>query len=234
MITEIIFEDLLDVLLRFALSLICGILLGVERKSKQNAVGIRTLVLISVSCCLLSLLSVFLAEKGLISGDPTRIASTTVSGIGFIGAGAILKQGLNIRGLTTAAIIFTAAAIGLSCGAGLYLPVLITMILVLAVLFLMNRLEKQIFPATKTKLLHLTVDSLNACENKIENVLKENGLIINDLNVKFIATEKKTELFFTVKSPDKLDSFKLASQLSKIEKLIYFAISDKDVPDSVF
>lgn len=231
---EIIFENLWDILLRFTLSLICGILLGVERKSRQNAVGIRTLVLISISCCLLSLLSVYLAENGLFSGDPTRIASTTVSGIGFIGAGAILKQGLNIRGLTTAAIIFTAAAVGLSCGAGMYLPVLITMIIVLIVLFLMNRLEKVIFPATKTKLLHLVVSGLNVSENKIEKILTENGLIINDLNVKFMSAEKRTELFFTVKSPDKLDSFKLASQLSKIERLINFSISDKDIPNSSF
>ncbi len=231
---EFFFDNILDISLRFALSMICGILLGIERKSRQNAVGIRTLVLISISCCLLSLLSVFIAENASIQGDPTRIASTTVSGIGFIGAGAILKQGLNIRGLTTAAIIFTAAAVGLSCGAGFYLPVLITMVIVLIILFTMNHLEKMIFPATKTKLLHLTVSGLNICENKIEEVLKENGLIINDFNVKFMAEEKRTELFFTVKTPDKLDSFKLASQLSKIERLVNFSISDKDISKSSY
>ena len=90
------FETILDYSLRFALSMICGILLGVERKSRQNAVGIRTLVLISISCCLLSILSVHLAQMGVIKGDPTRIASTAVTGIGFIGGGAILKQGLNM------------------------------------------------------------------------------------------------------------------------------------------
>ena len=91
-----------------------------------------------------------------------------------------------------------------------------------------------IFPATKTKLLHLTVSGLNICENKIEEVLKENGLIINDFNVKFMAEEKRTELFFTVKTPDKLDSFKLASQLSKIERLVNFSISDKDISKSSY
>ena len=164
---------------------------------------------------------------GVIKGDPTRIASTAVTGIGFIGGGAILKQGLNIRGLTTAAIILTSAAIGLSCGAGLYVPVVITMVIVLVILFTMNRLEKVIFPATKTKLLHLTINGLNCQEDKIVKVLTDNGIIINDLNVKFVAEEKRTELFFTVKTPDKLDSFKLASQLSKIERLASFAINDK-------
>ena len=91
----------------------------------------------------------------------------------------------------------------------------------------MNRLEKVIFPATKTKLLQLTINGLNCQEDKIVKVLTDNGIIINDLNVKFVAEDKRTELFFTVKTPDKLDSFKLASQLSKIERLASFAINDK-------
>ena len=68
---------------------------------------------------------------------------------------------------------------------------------------------------------------MNCQEDKIIKVLTDNGIIINDLNVKFVAEEKRTELFFTVKTPDKLDSFKLASQLSKIERLASFAINDK-------
>ena len=68
---------------------------------------------------------------------------------------------------------------------------------------------------------------MNCQEDKIVKVLTDNGIIINDLNVKFVAEDKRTELFFTVKTPDKLDSFKLASQLSKIERLASFAINDK-------
>ena len=75
--------------------------------------------------------------------------------------------------------------------------------------------------------MHLTINGLNCQEDKIVKVLTDNGIIINDLNVKFVAEEKRTELFFTVKTPDKLDSFKLASQLSKIERLASFAINDK-------
>ena len=109
-------DQLLIYGIRLIISFLCGLLLGIERKSRQNAVGIRTLVLISVSCCLLSILSVYVAQTYSTDtgkGDPTRIISTVITGIGFIGGGAILKQGLNIRGLTTVAIILTKAAIGL-------------------------------------------------------------------------------------------------------------------------
>lgn len=105
---------LLDYSIRIATSFFCGIILGLERRSKQHAVGIRTLALISISSALLSILSINMASAGNGAGDPTRIAAGVITGIGFIGGGAILRQGLNIRGITTAAIIFTASAIGLA------------------------------------------------------------------------------------------------------------------------
>lgn len=222
-------ETVLIYATRLIISLLCGFALGIERKSRQNAVGIRTLALISISCCLLAILSIYIAEnfyteKG---GDPTRIASTVVTGIGFIGGGAILKQGLNIRGLTTAAIIWTAAAMGLSCGAGLYSAAIITLVIALIVLFIFNRVEKLIFPAVKTKYLHLRFEGSDLNLSKIEEILKENGLIINDINMEYTSQKEQTELIYTIKTPDELDGIKLASQLGKVEKLINFTLSDQ-------
>ena len=108
--------------IRLALSFVCSFILGLERKSHQHIVGIRTLVSMGLSCCLLSILSVYMAETPAVEGDPTRIAAGVITGIGFLGGGAILKLGLNIRGLTTAAIIFMTSALGMSFGAGLYFP----------------------------------------------------------------------------------------------------------------
>lgn len=107
-------ELYIDYAIRIGVSFICGFCLGIERKSRQHSVGIRTLVLISISSCLLSILSIYMAESFNVTGDPTRIAAGVASGIGFIGGGAIMRYGLNIRGLTTAAIIFTASAVGLA------------------------------------------------------------------------------------------------------------------------
>ena len=81
-----------EYLLRIVLALVCGFFLGLERKQHRHAVGIRTLALICVSSALLSILSIFMAETSLAEGDPTRIAAGVVTGIGFLGAGAILRQ----------------------------------------------------------------------------------------------------------------------------------------------
>lgn len=218
---------LFDYSARILTSMVCGFLLGIERKSRQNPVGIRTLVLISISCCTLSILSVYMADLGIYRGDPTRIASTSVTGIGFIGGGAILKQGLNIRGLTTAAIILTAATLGLCCGAGLYEPVVITMFVALVILFLMNKLERIIFPATKTKLLQLKLEGTDINQGKIETILKNNGIIISDINMEYTAKKEQIILSYTIKTPDSLDALKLANHLGKVETLINFTLIDK-------
>lgn len=219
----------LEYALRLVISMICGFLLGFERKTHQNPVGIRTLVLISISCCSLSILSVYMSELGISErgGDPTRIASTAVTGIGFIGGGAILKQGLNIRGLTTAAIILTAATLGLCCGAGLYEPVAITLLITLIILFIMNKLEKILFPASKTKILQLKLDSLNVNESKISAILKNSGIIISDVNIEYTIKKEQTVLTYTVNTPRSLDTQNLIENLTKCEKLINFTLFDK-------
>ena len=219
-------EMFLEYLLRIGTSVFCGIMLGIERKTRQNNVGIRTLVLITISCCLLSILSVYMSNLGLYGGDPTRIASTSVTGIGFIGGGAIVKNGLNIKGLTTAAIILTAAAIGLSCGAGLYVPAIFTLVIALAVLFLMNKLENLFFPAVKTKHLRIRLDGTDINQEKIKKVITDSGLIITDSSLEYTAKKEQTELTYTVKAPDKLDALKLAEKLGSFEKLINFTFTE--------
>ena len=92
-------------LMRTLLSVFCGFCLGLERKIKKHPVGIRTLVFLSLSSCLFGMTSITMAKQGIMTGDTTRIAAGVVSGIGFLGAGVIFRQGFNIHGLTTAAII---------------------------------------------------------------------------------------------------------------------------------
>lgn len=219
-------EIYIDYLVRISLSLLCGFMLGIERKTRQHTVGIRTLVLITLSCCLLSILSVHMSNMGMKGGDPTRIASTAVTGIGFIGGGAILKNGLNIKGLTTAAIILTAAAIGLSCGAGLYFPAVATLIIALTVLLIMNKLERVLFPAVKTKHLRIRLEGTDINQEKIKKIITETGLIILDSSLEFTAKKEQTELTYTVKAPEKLDALKLAERLGKFEKLINFTFTE--------
>ena len=217
----------IDYTIRIAVSFVCGFCLGIERKSRQHSVGIRTLVLISISSCLLSILSIYMAETYKVTGDPTRIAAGVASGIGFIGGGAIMRYGLNIRGLTTAAIIFTASAVGLACGAALYVPALLTMLALAVVLFIMNRLEKKIFPAAKSKLFTITFSGTDIQKDLLSEIMLRYGFIIHDMNIEYDKPLNQTKLVFTSKTPDRLNLMDFTKEIESLEKIVSFKLDDK-------
>jgi putative Mg2+ transporter-C (MgtC) family protein len=217
----------IDYAVRIAVSFVCGFCLGIERKSRQHSVGIRTLVLISISSCLLSILSIYMAESFNVEGDPTRIAAGVASGIGFIGGGAIMRYGLNIRGLTTAAIIFAASAVGLACGAALYFPALITMVALAIVLFIMNKLEKKIFPAAKTKILTITFNGTDIPKSFLTETMLRYGFIIHDMNIEYDKPLNQTKLVFTSKTPDRLNLMDFTKEIESLEKIVSFKLDDK-------
>jgi putative Mg2+ transporter-C (MgtC) family protein len=115
-----------EVLVRLGVAAGLGGLIGIERELRERGAGLRTHLLVAVGSALFTLVSAygfreFLIEGGLLVRlDPTRIAAQIVTGIGFLGAGAILRQGLFVRGLTTAASLWVVAAIGMAAGAGYY------------------------------------------------------------------------------------------------------------------
>src|SRR6478609_2489613 len=120
------------VTLRLGLAAVLGGAIGVERELRDREAGIRTHLLVSLGSALFTLVSAYGFHEFLTSGDavvrtdPTRIAAQIVTGIGFLGAGAIIREGLSVRGLTTAATLWVVAAIGMACGAGWYGPAAIT------------------------------------------------------------------------------------------------------------
>ncbi len=130
-----------EVLLRLALAAVLGGVLGLERELREREAGLRTHLLVSVGSALFTIVSAYGFREFLVSGDaviradPTRIAAQIVTGIGFLGAGAIIRQGLSIRGLTTAATLWVVAAIGLAAGAGYYSAAVITTAVALVALW---------------------------------------------------------------------------------------------------
>jgi putative Mg2+ transporter-C (MgtC) family protein len=121
-----------EVSFRLGLAAVLGGAIGVERELRDREAGIRTHLLVSLGSALFTLVSAYGFHEFLTSGDavvradPTRIAAQIVTGIGFLGAGAIIREGLSVRGLTTAATLWVVAAIGMACGAGWYGPAAIT------------------------------------------------------------------------------------------------------------
>ena len=130
-----------EALLRLALAAVLGGLIGVERELREREAGLRTHLLVSVGSALFTIVSAYGFEEFLESGeavvraDPTRIAAQIVTGIGLPAAGAIIRQGFSVRGLTTAATLWVVAAVGLAAGAGYYSAAVITTALVLVALW---------------------------------------------------------------------------------------------------
>jgi putative Mg2+ transporter-C (MgtC) family protein len=112
----------IESIVRLAIAAGFGMIIGIEREWREQAAGLRTHMLVCVGACLFTIVSAF-GFHGLSGGraaDPSRVASNIVTGVGFLGAGAILREGISVRGLTTAASLWVVAAIGTGVGAGLY------------------------------------------------------------------------------------------------------------------
>jgi putative Mg2+ transporter-C (MgtC) family protein len=153
-----------DVLVRLAVAAVLGGAIGAERELRDREAGFRTHLLVSVGAALFTLVSAyawtdwaFSTRSGLVF-DPTRIAAQIVTGIGFLGAGAIIRQGLAVRGLTTAATLWVVAAIGMAAGTGYYWAALATTALVLVTLWPLRLLAHRFFARLRTAEGRLLVD----------------------------------------------------------------------------
>src|SRR5690554_2099366 len=131
----------MEIAVRLLLSLVLAGLIGLERESLGRPAGFRTHILVGMGSTLIMIVSMYAFLGFGIDNDPGRIAAQVVSGIGFLGAGTIMREGANIRGLTTAASLWTVAGIGLTVGAGLYFAAIVATILVVLTLVLLNKLE---------------------------------------------------------------------------------------------
>ena len=130
-----------EALLRIVIAAALGGAVGIERELREHDAGFRTHMLVSIGSALFTIVSAYAFRDFLVTGgavvraDPTRIAAQIVTGIGFLGAGAIIRQGLSVRGLTTAATLWVTAAIGMAVGAGYYGGAVITTAVVLVSLW---------------------------------------------------------------------------------------------------
>jgi putative Mg2+ transporter-C (MgtC) family protein len=153
-----------EALLRLAAACGLGAAVGFERELRDREAGIRTHLLVSLGSALFTLVSAygfhaFLTSGGnIVRADPTRIAAQIVTGIGFLGAGAIIREGLSVRGLTTAATLWVVAAIGMACGAGYYWPASAATLLTLFALWPLRILAYTTIERMKPEEKRLTVE----------------------------------------------------------------------------
>jgi putative Mg2+ transporter-C (MgtC) family protein len=136
---DLTLETQIDLALRLTAGLLLGAIIGFERELHRQPAGFRTHSLVALGAALFTVVSAYGFSGELV--DPTRIAAQIVSGIGFIGAGTILQYRGHIRGLTTAASLWSVAAIGTAAGAGLYVVAVIGTVLILVILSILDRVE---------------------------------------------------------------------------------------------
>jgi putative Mg2+ transporter-C (MgtC) family protein len=135
-----------DIVLRLILSVVLSGIIGIERQLHRHSAGLRTHILVCLGSCLIMLTSLYVFDiyKNEVPLDPARIAAGVITGIGFLGAGAIIREREGIKGLTTAASLWVVAAIGLAVGCGFYTASLTTAALTFIVLFFLRHFESKI------------------------------------------------------------------------------------------
>ena len=210
----------IDIVIRLCLSFAAGGIIGFERSSRHQIAGLRTHILICLGAALLMLLSIGLPQQFsyMKNGDPGRIAAQVVSGIGFLGAGAIIRLGNNVKGLTTAASLWLVAAVGMAIGAGMYIAAAAAEALALVTLILLDRVERKIFPIVRNKVLELYYRHGSKHDTEaVKNILNNFGIGIQSLDVnEDVENEKakskngQTRIRFLISIPDTVDIPKLA------------------------
>jgi putative Mg2+ transporter-C (MgtC) family protein len=211
-----------EVALRLVLAAVLGGAVGLERELREREAGLRTHLLVSVGAAVFTLVSAYGfsdfqygARQG-ITLDPTRIAAQIVTGIGFLGAGAIIRQGLSIRGLTTAATLWVVAAIGLASGAGYYSVAVIGTAIVIFSLYplriLAHRAVVRVRPEEGRLLVSLPPGGSAA---SVLDELERAGLRVDSLQIDEGQNERV--IVAEVKTPDRREGAELVDRLRDVE-----------------
>ncbi|MBQ0166676.1 MAG: MgtC/SapB family protein [Treponema sp.] len=215
---------------RVLLSALLGAALGFERKVHNNALGMRTLILISAASCLMTIMSAMSALVTIngysFDGDPTRITAGIVSGIGFLGGGAIIHRGLNIKGLTTAAVIWMACALGITVGGGQPLYALVTFVISIVSLILIEKLEAKLFPAKHVRKLFLIFENKRIDLSELTKTLEDKGVMVSSMDIARVYGEKHLEVTLTINCSADIDYFDIADTIKTLGKLEEFRLTD--------
>lgn len=178
----------LEIVLRLALGAVLGGLVGLERERLEWVAGLRTHMLVCVGATLIMIVSIWgfgdiVGRPGVVL-DPSRVAAQVVSGIGFLGAGTILflRQEV-IRGLTTAASLWTVAGVGLAVGGGLYVAAIAATVLVLVILALVKPLEKRLFRRDQVRRFEICIDREQVTLREIDAIIESTGLPVDKISL---------------------------------------------------
>jgi putative Mg2+ transporter-C (MgtC) family protein len=224
-------HEWLNVFTHLFAATMAGGLIGLERSYHGRPAGFRTHALVCTASSLLMLVTMYQgvwfasAAEGTVRIDPTRMAQGVMTGIGFLGAGVIMREGLTVRGLTTAASIWITAAIGILAGIGFYSAVVMASLITLGVLSVFraieNRMPAQVF-ANHTLLFERN-NTLS--ELQVKELLSANGFSVTNISYRLQEKGEKVEYRMTVRTMDRGNIEKLSRSLLGLSEIVEFNIS---------
>ena len=193
-----------------------GSMIGLEREVHGQPAGLRTHMILSTGAALAAILSIsysqFLSNPDLPS-DPGRIVAQVVSGVGFLGAGAIMKMGVTVKGLTTASSLWTTAIVGIACGSGYLELGAITTVLVFVILTIINKVEKALLTTYKTHTLKITLDDRPGIVKDVKTCLEENNVKLVSLSAG-MPDRESLNLSMVIRKPEDLGMDSLINTLN--------------------
>jgi putative Mg2+ transporter-C (MgtC) family protein len=209
-----------DIIIRLLLGTALGGIIGFEREAHGRPAGFRTHLLVSLASVLIMIVSeqyyhISSVNPDFIRIDPARIAAGAITGVGFLGAGVIIKSGFSVQGLTTAACLWIVSAIGLSVGAGLYTPAAISTVISFLALWSLRGVERGM--ATLTfKHLTIAADSPDK-DQEIEKVVQGMKIKIVNMDYEYDAAINETRFNMTISMRGSLNLRNLFRSLTSIE-----------------
>lgn len=206
-----------EIFLRLIVAWFLGGLIGWERGMHDRPAGLRTHILVSIGSALIMVISLLMYYSIDGKGDPGRIAAQVVSGIGFLGAGTIIREGMNVKGLTTAASLWAVAGVGLACGAGFYFGAFVTTGLIFVTLVFLNKIEIRRGAKGWKRILEVRALDRPGLLGNIGNILGEHGINIDNVSMDSQVDDECLLAVFQLSMPDEHESGRLKEQLLEID-----------------
>ncbi|MGM9760443.1 MAG: MgtC/SapB family protein [Parabacteroides sp.] len=210
--------DVYTASLRLIVSFVLGTVIGGERQMRRRDAGMRTFTLICMGSAAAMLISIWIPQSypNFLNGDPGRIAAQVLTGIGFLGAGAIIQSHGSIHGLTTAACIWVMAVIGLAVGAGMYMAAFLTTLFTLFILITLERLERRMFLDGVNKILSISCSTATPDMKQMRAILEQHNIYIGSFSYEHNYEFNTSVITFKVNLKSKSSYTTLFSELQKL------------------
>lgn len=201
---------------KLSLAALLGGLVGLEREMHSQPAGLRTHMIVAMGSCLIMMTSIYMGVLNPAHSDPARISAQVVAGIGFLGAGAIMRSGLSVRGLTTAACLWTVAAVGLAVGCGFWRAATLTTVLTLGITAVLQRFERRFTKGHSLRRVVIHARDSAQLVGRVEEMMQRHVVQIQELDLQRDLLEKKLQVSVLASCPGHVGVDQLSRDLSSL------------------